>query len=436
MQSKENTLKDNSELNYSVDIYNLSKSFARNTNVKSGYTSIKSLLLGFFTNKKSKKQNLTTAIQDLTLRIPKGSSVGVIGRNGSGKSTLLKLITGIYKPDYGYVKINGRISALIELGAGFHPDFTGRENLFLGGVLNGLTKKQIAAKFDEIVKFAELEDFIDDPVRTYSSGMFMRLGFSLAIHTDPDILLVDEVLAVGDEKFVHKCKEKVSELRKQKKTLFLVSHDLGAVERWCDEVIWLDKGAVKDRGEPRRVIDHYREYIEKGEEAELQDYSKKQIEITNEEQSQEVKTGLEFERWGSREIEITNIEVLNSNQQEQFVFHTGEELNLIIDFKIKSEYKDPVFGFGINRSDGISIIGTNTSLEKIKLNNIENQKKFKIKIPKLHLLDGVYYIDLAVHREDGYAYDYHKNAIKIIVHSNSNKIGIVEFNHHWSFEEK
>lgn len=421
---------------YSVDLFEISKSFEKNAGVKSGYSSIKSALLSPFTKKKVKAENLTTAIQDLTLRIPKGASVGVIGRNGSGKSTLLKLITGIYKPTSGYVKVNGRISALIELGAGFHPDFTGRENLYLGGVLHGLSKKEIEAKFDDIVAFAELEDFIDDPVRTYSSGMFMRLGFSLAIHTDPDVLLVDEVLAVGDAKFVTKCKEKVSELRKQKKTLFLVSHDLSAVERWCDEVIWIDKGVVKDRGEPRRVIDQYLDYIEKGEEEELKEISKKHEEEADsiQEESEKDSSGLGFARWGSREIEVSDIDVLNGDNQSQHVFHTSDALSLTFSYKVNSEYKEPVFGFGINRSDGVSIIGTNTNLESVDINQISSSGKVKVDIASLNLLDGTYYIDVAVHREDGYAYDYHKNVIKIIVHSKNNMIGVVDFNHKWEIK--
>ena len=227
---------------YAIDIVGLEKSFKRQTLSRGGYTTLKSSLFGLFRRAGREQPAVTRAVAGLTMRVPQGASIGVIGRNGSGKSTLLKLITGIYKPTKGRISVNGRVAALIELGAGFHPDFTGRENLMLAGIMMGLSRTEIESRFDEIVEFAGLRDVIDDPVRTYSSGMFMRLGFSVAVHTDPDVLLIDEVLAVGDAAFIRKCKERVSELRHSGKTLLLVSHDLEAVERWCDEVVWLHKG--------------------------------------------------------------------------------------------------------------------------------------------------------------------------------------------------
>ena len=202
-----------SSVDYSIDMVAVSKKFKRATIKKAGYTTIKSAILGLFIGGEKKQIAYTQAINNFTARIPKGASLGIIGKNGSGKSTLLKLITGIYRANSGTITVNGRISALIELGAGFHPDFTGRENLYLGGIMHGLKREEIDSRFNEIVQFAELENVIDDPVRTYSSGMYMRLGFSLAIHTDPDILIIDEVLAVGDAGFVNKCKEKIEELR-------------------------------------------------------------------------------------------------------------------------------------------------------------------------------------------------------------------------------
>ena len=171
-----------------------------------------------------------------------GRTLGVIGRNGSGKSTLLKLVAGITKPSTGTVEVNGRISALIELGAGFHPEISGRENVFINGIMLGLSKREITKRFDEIVEFAEMKDFIDAPVKTYSSGMYMRLGFAVAIHVDPEVLLVDEVLAVGDEGFTHKCLDKFAEFKRRGKTILLVTHSLGLVERFCDEALWMDGG--------------------------------------------------------------------------------------------------------------------------------------------------------------------------------------------------
>src|SRR5712664_3138638 len=207
------------------------------------------------------------ALTDVSFTVPKGSTYGVIGRNGSGKSTALKLIAGITKPTSGTVRVDGRISALIELGAGFHPEISGRENVFINGIMLGLTKREIQRRFDEIVEFAELTDFIDAPVKTYSSGKYMRLGFAVAINVDPDVLLVDEVLAVGDEGFTHKCLDKFAEFRRHGKTILLVTHSLHLVERFCDEALWLDQGHSRGSGDPRRVIDAYLAAVEKGEEA-------------------------------------------------------------------------------------------------------------------------------------------------------------------------
>src|SRR6187399_579968 len=209
------------------------------------------------------------ALTDVSFSVPKGSTYGVIGRNGSGKSTALKLVAGITKPTSGSVKVEGRISALIELGAGFHPEISGRENVFINGIMLGLTKRQIYERFDEIVDFAELREFIDAPVKTYSSGMYMRLGFAVAIHVDPDVLLVDEVLAVGDEGFTHKCLDKFGEFKRRNKTILLVTHSLGLVERFCDEALWLDSGKVRGAGDPKRVVGAYLTDVERSEEKEL-----------------------------------------------------------------------------------------------------------------------------------------------------------------------
>src|SRR5437773_11887411 len=206
------------------------------------------------------------ALKEVSFSVPKGSTYGVIGRNGSGKSTVLKLVAGITKPTSGTVRVDGRISALIELGAGFHPEISGRENVFINGIMLGLTKREIRERFDEIVDFAELRDFIDAPVKTYSSGMYMRLGFAVAIHVNPDVLLVDEVLAVGDEGFTHKCLDKFAEFKRRGKTILLVTHALGLVERFCDEALWLDGGRIKGLGDPKRIVGAYLTDIEQREE--------------------------------------------------------------------------------------------------------------------------------------------------------------------------
>ncbi|NLF25027.1 MAG: ABC transporter ATP-binding protein [Deltaproteobacteria bacterium] len=423
---------------YAIDIVSLSKRFKRATAARSGYTTLKTSLVNCFTHQQHQTAVYTTAIKDLTLRIPQGLSVGIIGRNGSGKSTLLKLITGIYKPDIGTVKVNGRVAALIELGAGFHPDFSGRENLHLGGVLHGLSRKQINDRFEEIVRFAELEDVIDDPVRTYSSGMFMRLGFSLAIHTDPDVLLIDEVLAVGDAAFVTKCQARIADLRKQGKTLLLVSHDLGAIERWSDEALWLQAGEVWDRGDPRRVIDHYREFVEKGEEAELFEKERrpKPVETVPAEAESVSVPGAEPEqgRWGSREIEISAVRICGADGTERLLLRPEDRVRIEIEYLRRESVSEAVFGIGISRTDGVLIHGSNTDIEKLSLPPLSPKGTVIYEIDRLGLLDGHYLLDVAVHRSDGYAYDYHKGALKFAVRSALKQVGVCVPSHRWIFE--
>ncbi len=442
---------------YAIDIQNLSKQFRRSK--RSGYTTLKSMLLSMLRQadpaKAEARNGYTEVLKDLTLRIPKGSSVGLIGRNGAGKSTFLKLVTGIYKPDHGKISVHGRVAALIELGAGFHPDFTGRENLFLGGVMHGLTREQIRERFDEIVHFAELEQVIDDPVRTYSSGMFMRLGFSLAVHTDPDVLLVDEVLAVGDASFVTKCKEKIAALRREKKTLVLVTHDLDAVERWCDEVLWLEGGVVRERGEPRRVIDCYRQFVERGEELELLAVSEKEREEDSEVASDHRSDGaaearsvedgeaqidfMAHRRWGSREIEISAVRLVASGGTPRLMFHPDDSLAIEIDYRLHQELSqherdDLVFGIGITRSDGVLIHGGNTQLEHVTVPALRSSGSVRYSVRKLLLVEGNYRVDVAVHRKDGYPYDYHQSAAKFSVRWPVKYSGVFVPEHHWSFE--
>jgi ABC-type polysaccharide/polyol phosphate transport system ATPase subunit len=197
------------------------------------------------------------ALQDVDLTVEKGATVAILGRNGSGKSTLLHIIGGMLKPTTGTVRVEGRASALISLGAGFHPELTGRENVLVDGMLLGLSKREVRERFDAIVRFAELEDFIDEPVRTYSTGMYMRLGFSVAVHLDPDILLIDEVLAVGDLPFVEKCRERMDEFKKRGKTIVLVTHDLETARTWCDHAVWMHQGRVSAAGDPSTVVSEY-----------------------------------------------------------------------------------------------------------------------------------------------------------------------------------
>lgn len=426
-----NTAAQPKQVEYAVEIISLSKHFRRQT-LKGGYTTLKSSLLRLAFPKKQHDMHVTKAVQDLTVRIPKGASVGIIGRNGSGKSTLLKLISGIYKPDSGKITLHGRVAALIELGAGFHPDFTGRENLYLGGVMHGLTRAQIDERFEDIVKFAELEQVIDDPVRTYSSGMYMRLGFSLAVHTDPDVLIIDEVLAVGDAAFVSKCKDRIAKLRKDGKTLLLVTHDLDSVERWCDEAVWLHEGVARDRGDPRRVIDHYRQFIEKGEEAELEQAEERQLQNV----SDPAKPASESGRWGSREVEITSVKMHDGSGATRHLFHSEDSCAIEMNYKVHEAVQDYVFGIGINRADGLVVYGTNTDLERLGLPKLHGNGTLTFQISRLGLLEGTYTLDVAVHRTDGYPFDYHKAAVTFAVRSTHDGVGVFVPSHRWLVDSK
>lgn len=426
---------DGQEVSYALELRSLSKRFKRQTlKGKSSYTTLKSALLSLFKKPSDSRTTYTEAVNNLTLRVPKGSSVGIIGRNGSGKSSLLKLITGIYKPDSGSVNVSGRVAALIELGAGFHPDFTGRENLHLGGIMYGLSRAEIENRFNEIVAFAELEEVIDDPVRTYSSGMFMRLGFSLAIHVDPEILLIDEVLSVGDAGFTSKCKERITRLKREGKTLLMVSHDLDAVERWCDEVLWMHKGEVKDRGEPRRVIDQYRQFLEKSEEADLfeeKEEKEEQQALRDGGGSEEPDAEPDKLRWGGREVELVSCKLLNANQEPHLLFHTEDSCTLEFSYKMHESVRDIVFGVAIHRSDGVLVYGTNTQIERIDFPALPVTGSIRLNFDRLGFLQGEYLVDIAAHSSEGYPYDYHKQLITFRVKSKTEQVGVCEPPHSW-----
>src|SRR5438874_9373466 len=250
-----------------IELTNVSKIYRRYSGRQ--FATLKSALLQRSILRDLQPSETFPALTDVSFTVPKGSTYGVIGKNGSGKSTALKLVAGITKPTSGTVTVDGRRSALIGLGAGFHPEISGRENVFINGIMLGLTKREIARRFDEIVEFAELREFIDAPVKTYSSGMYMRLGFAVAIHVDPDVLLVDEVLAVGDEGFTHKCLDKFAEFKRRGKTILLVTHALGLVERFCDEALWLDGGRIRGSGDPKRIVGAYITDVQHREEREL-----------------------------------------------------------------------------------------------------------------------------------------------------------------------
>jgi ABC-type polysaccharide/polyol phosphate transport system ATPase subunit len=369
---------------------------------------------------------LVTAIDNVTLSVGKGQTFGVIGENGSGKSTLLKLVAGIAKPTHGEVRTQGKISALIELGAGFHPEITGRENIFINGIMLGLTKKEITAKFDEIVEFAELEDFIDAPVKTYSSGMYMRLGFAIAINVNPDILLVDEVLAVGDAAFVPRCLDRIDDFRRRKKTILFVSHDLSTVGKICDRVAWLKNGRLQMVGESKRIVDAYIQDVVEEQERTFERRKKEPAPEAGDQDRRE-------NRWGKREIEITRVVLKDTRGEERNVFSPEDGMLIEIDVVAREPEDDFAFGIGVFNSQGICCYGTNTLLEDFEPVSIRGEGKVVCRIDRLNLVNGTYYLDVAVHKRDGYPYDYHRNLYSFLVSSTHKDVGVGRLLHTWSF---
>jgi lipopolysaccharide transport system ATP-binding protein len=386
------------------------------------------------------------ALRGVSFQVPAGRSLGIIGRNGSGKSTMLKLIAGIGKPTSGTVDVRGRVSALIELGAGFHPEISGRENVFINGMMLGLSKREIGKRFDEIVAFAELEDFIDAPVKTYSSGMYMRLGFAVAINVDPDVLLVDEVLAVGDEAFTHKCFDKLAEFRRRGRTVLLVTHALDLVTRFCDDALWLDAGVVRERGDPKRVVDAYLMDVSRGEnEAMRREAGVEQPAdtVTATEASPSTSTAPPEEpadmfraiegRWGTREAEIIAVDLLGPGGSAAHVFQSGDPVGVRMRVRAHQPLTDFVFGVAIFNADGVCCYGTNTSVEGAAPGALGGDAEVVLHFERLDLVGGAYKLDVAIHRQNGAPYDYHRLLYPFRVTSRVNDTGIYRPAHRWTF---
>ncbi len=416
---------------HAIEIENLIRIYQKYSS-QHRFKTFKSALLKGDLFRSLRPDELVHALEDVSFDVEAGTTFGVIGQNGSGKSTLLKVVAGITKPTSGKVVVHGKVSALIELGAGFHPEITGRENIFINGIMLGLSKKQIQEKYEDIVRFAELEEFIEAPVKTYSSGMYMRLGFSIAINVNPDVLLVDEVLAVGDASFVPKCLDRIDDFRRRKKTILFVSHDLSTVEKICDRVAWLKNGRVQTIGEPRRVIDAYlQDVAEKAED----EFEMRQQEIKQEEQFEETEERRE-NRWGKRELEIKKVRMKGLDGKEKHVFSPDEGMVIEMEVEAYSRIKDFVFGIGIFNSQGITVYGTNTLLEDFYSVEAYGQGKVTCRLERLSLVNGTYYLDVAIHKRDGYPYDYHKSLYSFLVSSRLKDGGIFRPEHTWEFSEK
>jgi len=402
------------------------------------FRTLKSALLTGSVLSDLRPEETFTALDGVSFEVPRGATFGVVGENGSGKSTLLKLVAGITRPTRGVLTVEGRISALIELGAGFHPEISGRENVVINGVMLGLTRREVERRFDEIVDFAELREFVDAPVKTYSSGMYMRLGFAVAIHVDPDVLLIDEVLAVGDEAFTRKCLDKIAEFRRRGKTILFVTHSLGLVEKMCDDALWLRHGKAAFRGDPKRVVDTYLTYVATGEEAQLR--SRAGLAETSEAPRPDgvggepsPGSGYRRGRWGSREVEIRAVRLLDGRGRERHVFVSGETVTLVLSVHAARPVTDFVFGVGLFAADGTSVYGTNTEIEGFSPRRLEGDAEVRLTLDGLSLVEGTYLVDLAAHRRDGTPYDYLRGLHSLRVKSRIRDFGLYRPAHRWSF---
>lgn len=367
-------------------------------------------------------------LNGISFDVKKGEAIGLIGHNGCGKSTTLKLLNRIIYPNSGSIEMKGRVSSLIELGAGFHPDMSGRENIYINASIFGLTKKEIDERIDDIIAFSELEDYMDNPVRTYSSGMYMRLAFAVAINVDADILLIDEILAVGDANFQAKCFNKLREIKGNGVTIVIVSHSLGQIEQICDRSIWLNKGEIRLEGVPRLVHPAYMEFM--GEE--VRSLSNENIEVDNQEK-EEVKDSKQ--ELGNKKIEIKKVLLVDNEGEEISKIKIGDSANIVVYYQRNDNHiLQSEFGFNIFRNDGVDCYGTNTLIDKIEKIKVKDEGMIKVRLEEIFLLQGKYRIDIAFHDDLGKTYHHIYNAIEFEVHNLLEEVGINRIKHYWEID--
>ncbi len=378
---------------YAVEIKDVSKMFKLyHENVRS----LKEKVLFF--NKRGYEE--FWALKDINIDVDQGETLGIIGANGSGKSTLLKMTTRILYPTRGRVVTNGSIAALLELGAGFQPDLTGRENVYLNASILGFSKREVDKRFDEIVAFAEMERFIDNHVRNYSSGMYVRLGFAVAISVDPDILIIDEVLAVGDEAFQRKCIERIEEIQQSGRTIIFVTHNVEITREICSRVVMLEAGEIVKEGKPREVVNFYHQKMESAD--------------------------TERAERGDRRMEVLGVALLNEKEEGVNDFSTGEDLKIRVAYRANEPTDDPVFGFSIDDYRGFTAYGTNTRLKGMHLGTVKGEGFVQFDLKSLPLLEGRYLVSVAIHsRDESVVYHWLDRYYPFDVHSEINDAGLL-----------
>lgn len=385
------------------------------------------------------------ALNDVSFEVKKGSTIGLIGKNGSGKSTLLKMINRTMFPDKGKITINGKIASLIELGAGFHPELSGRENIYNNATIFGFSKEEIDKRLPEIIEFSELEEFIDNTLRTYSSGMYARLAFSVAIHVDADILLVDEILGVGDINFQSKCANKIYEMKRNGTTIILVTHDMSTIDRLCDYAVWLDHGKKIAEGSPKEIQNAYLKYMaEEQEERQKLEETKEKIkeeEKDIEVEKEDVRKKITHlgEHFGNGNVIFTSCKLLDEKGVDRRSFNTGQNVKLQAEYLCQVDPKDLQvnIGFEISNTQGIYIYGTNTSREGYKKIKLQKKGIIEVELENLKLLPGDYNIGIAIaDLEEKASYDHYRSIAQFKIYSNIHDVGLVRLGHKFIIDNK
>lgn len=391
------------------------------------------------------------ALDDVSFEIKKGSTVGLLGQNGCGKSTLLKIINRTMFPEEGNVTVKGKVASLIELGAGFHPELSGRENIYTNATIFGFTKEEIDERIPDIIKFSELEEFIDNPIRTYSSGMYARLGFSVAIHVDADILLVDEILGVGDMNFQAKCANKIYEMRKKGVTIVMVSHDMSSIERLCDYAVWLDHGHKIAEGQPRLIMNKYIEFMAGKQEARSKEERKVEepqeeiLECVTEEKKSRDSDRIVIEdithigpHFGTGDVLFTDVKVLDEKGVDKRAFQSGENVSIVATYKcqVPVEQIKVNVGLEIRNKDGSYVYGTNTARDGSGGLDVRPEGKLEIRLPNLELVEGTYTIGVALaNQEETLSYDHYHEMVEIRIYSDIKDIGMYRIKHDFVMDD-
>lgn len=378
------------------------------------------------------------ALDDVSIEVQTGETFGVIGRNGAGKSTLLQIIAGVLQPSAGSVRVEGRVTALLELGSGFNPDYTGRENIILSGQILGVSEAEMRRKLEVIVRFAELEAFVDQPVRTYSTGMLMRLAFAAAIHVDPDVLIVDEALSVGDVYFQRKSLDRMEFFRQAGKTVLFVSHDPGLVQRFCDRALWLEGGKTMMLGQARDVVTAYQAFCVKLEDARLREAAQNVTSGSAEHERILRELRLTGSRWGNGKIRFTGVEMIEEREGATWVIRSGQPVTIRLHYESDGFYPAPVFAVDIHRYDGV-YIGTinNTDTSPAALPIEPGAGTIGLRLPAASLSYNVYYLTLKVYTENGAPdwrepADVHFQMYQFNVITERHIHGLIRFEAEWS----